>query len=167
MKQSLYSRVLTRTSAPVLAAFLILVAAGSPAIAQDPDPAPHPSGATYIITILYAQTGAFSSRGVITLNPDRTLFVLDSAEGGPTYHFGDQQGIWGVTRSGIVGRTINFSYGAQTQIARLDYTFNFGPDGAISGTVALYYFPLTANPFGSGGTSGGTYTFTGSAVPLP
>jgi len=28
----------------------------------------------------------------------------------------------------------------------------------------IYYFPLTANPLGSGGTFGGTFNFTGYQV---
>ena len=146
------------------------------AAAQDPSVVPVPG--TYLITNVYSsgtQKGEFASRGAITLNADHTFSVIDSAEGGPTYYFGSYLGTWGVTSAGVVGRAVNFTYpppsGAPLPtdpLARLDYTFNFGSDGTISGTIALYYFPLTADhPFGSGGVSGGTYTFTGYLVTLP
>ena len=148
-------------------------AAADQSSTTDDQPTFRGNGATYLITNKDS-TGAFASRGVITIHADHTLSVIDSAQGGPTYYFGDQLGTWGVTKAGFVGRTINFTYpppsGApvpQDPVARLDYTFKVGRDGSISGTIALYYFPLTANPLGSGGTSGGTYTFTGYAVTLP
>jgi hypothetical protein len=64
----------------------------------------------------------------------------------------------------VIGRTVDFDFPPNSDMARLDYTFKFGPDGTISGTTSIYFFPLTANPLGSGGTFGGTFTFTGYLV---
>jgi hypothetical protein len=96
--------------------------------------------------------------------------VIDSGQGGPTYFFSSQLGTWGFTQAGLVGRTIDFDYPSSAggaDVARLDYTFKFASKGSISGTITVYYFPLTADPLGSGGTSGGTFTFTGYLVTLP
>jgi hypothetical protein len=128
--------------------------------------APFPAGGTYIITNLDS-TGAFSSRSVVTLNSDFTMSVVDSAQGGPTYYFSGQQGVWGVGTNGVIsGRTLDFDF-PSLDVARLDWTFTLTSNGGISGSVTLYTFPLTANPLGTGGTSGGTYTFTGYRVTLP
>jgi len=121
-----------------------------------------PLAGTYIITNTDS-TGAFVSRGVITLNADRTLSVVDSGQGGPTYFFSSQLGTWSPSGQGGVGRTIDFDFAPASDVARLDYTFAFGA-GTISGTMTIYYFPLTANPLGSGGTFGGTFNFTGYQV---
>jgi len=123
-------------------------------------------GGTYIITNTDS-TGAFASRGVITLHADRTLSVIDSGQGGP-FFFTSQQGTWGVNSKGaLVGRTIDFDFPPNADVARLDYTFQFGANGSISGTVTLRTFPLTANPLDGGGTLVGTFTFTGYHVTLP
>ena len=123
-------------------------------------------GGTYITTNTDS-TGAFASRGVITLNGDHTMFVIDSGQGGPTFSFSSQQGTWGVGSSGtVVGRTIDFDF-PSLDVARADYTFKFASTGAISGTITLYTFPLTANPLDGGGTLVGTFNFTGYKVTLP
>jgi hypothetical protein len=68
------------------------------------------------------------------------------------------------SQSLIAGRTVEFDFPPNSDVARLDYTFKFGPDGTISGRTSIYFFPLTANPLGSGETSGGTFTFTGYLI---
>jgi hypothetical protein len=118
---------------------------------------------TYLITNLDS-TGAFASRSTITLHPDHSLTVVDSGQGGPTYFFSSQQGTWGIGSGGVVGRTVDFDFAPDTEVARLDWTFKFTATGMISGTATVYYYPQTANPFGSGGTSGGTFTFTGYPI---
>src|ERR1700758_590517 len=50
-------------------------------------------GATYLITVKTA-AGAFESRVVITLHGDRTLYAIDSDQGGPTFFFTSQLGAW-------------------------------------------------------------------------
>jgi hypothetical protein len=146
MKPPRFSEML---SASLLFACLSLVAfCPQEAAAQQAAAQPPIFGATYIITNTDA-AGPFSSRGVITLNVDHTLSVIDSGQGAS---FSSQLGTWGVGSKGtLVGRTIDFDYpsGAfQGDVARLDYTFQFGSNGSISGTISLYIFtPLaTANP---------------------
>jgi hypothetical protein len=134
--------------------------------AQDEAFNPGP-GVAYIIKNVDS-TGAFASRGAITFHADHTLSVTDSGQGGPVYFFSSQLGTWGVNRAGlVVGRTVDFDFTPDNDVARLDYKFKFGKDGSISGTISLSYFPQTANPFGPGGAPGGTFTFTGYAIPLP
>ena len=130
------------------------------------EPECHFRGATYITTVTDS-TGAFASRDVITLNADHTLLVVDSGQGGP-FFFTSQQGTWGVGNKGtLVGRTIDFDFPPNADVARLDYTFKFEADGSISGTITFYTFPLTANPLDGGGTLVGTFNFTGYKVTLP
>lgn len=125
-------------------------------------------GETYIITNTVSTTGAFSSRGVITFNADHTLFVVDSAQGGPQFFFGSQQGTWGTSVTGtLAGRTIDFDFSPTNDVARLDYTFKFDPHESLSGTSVLRTFPLKANPLDGGGTLVGTFNFTGHKVTLP
>ena len=66
-----------------------------------------------------------------------------------------------------MGRTVDFDFAPDHDVARLDFTFKFGPDGTISGTTTVTYFPQTANPLGSGGTPGGTFNFTGYLITTP
>jgi hypothetical protein len=155
-------RLLPALSAAGLFACLSLVALSPQEAAADQS-----SSVTYIITNMDATTGAFASRGAITFNADNSLFVIDSGQGGPTDFFSSQQGTWGTGKTGFVGRTIDFDFKPNNDVARLDYTFNFGHDGSISGTIALYIFPLKGNPNGRGGTLEGTFNFTGYEVPLP
>lgn len=105
---------------------------------------------------------------MITFNADHALSVIDSGQGGPSSFFSSQLGNWGVgSKRTLVGRTLDFDYPPNADVARLDYTFQFGSDGSISGTIALYTFPLTADPLGGGGTLVGTFTLTGYIVTLP
>jgi hypothetical protein len=66
----------------VLLACLGSVALYAPKAAADPPSSSR--GTTYLLTIKNAETGAFASRGMITLHGDRTLSAIDSAEGGIT-----------------------------------------------------------------------------------
>ena len=123
-------------------------------------------GASYVTTVSDSQ-GNFASRGVITLNSDRTISVTDSGQGGPTFFFSSQLGSWKPNgKGGIVARTIDFDYPPSAAIARLDYTISSATSatGAITGTVTLTTFPLTADPLGGGGTVVGTFTFTGQLI---
>jgi len=160
-----YSRLSAVLSAGLLAC-LILVAVSPQAAAKNLQKPVFPIGATYIITNTDATTGAFVSRGAITFHADGTLSVIDSAQGGPTFFFSSQLGTWGFNSKGVLaGRTIDFDFQPDNDVARLDYTFTFGAKNTISGTISLYTFPLTGNPLGSG-TLAGTFNFTGYLVPL-
>ena len=149
----------------------VLLACFSPiALSAQQAAAPQKSpflGASYIITNTDS-TGAFASRGVITLHTDHTLSAIDSGQGGPTSFFTSQLGTWGTSSTGtLTGRTLDFDFPPNADVARLDYTFTLGSGGTISGTITLNTFPLTANPLGGGGTLVGTFTFTGYRVTLP
>ena len=122
-------------------------------------------GATYLITVLTA-AGAFESRVVITLHGDHTLSAIDSAQGGPTFFFTGQLGAWGEDGKGrVVGRTLDFDFPPNADVARLDYTFTFNSDRTkVAGTITLTGFPLQGDPLDGGGTAEGTFTFTGTLV---
>jgi hypothetical protein len=122
-------------------------------------------GATYLITVTTA-AGAFESRVVITLHGDRTLSAIDSAQGGPTFFFTGQLGAWGEDgKGGVVGRTLDFDFPPNADVARLDYTFTFNSDRTkVSGTITLTGFPLQGDPLDGDGTAEGTFTFTGTLV---
>jgi hypothetical protein len=159
-------RLSANLSASVLLACLSLVTFCPQAAAAQLPPV---LGATYIITNTDS-TGAFSSRGVITLHPDLTMSVIDSGQGGPSFFFTSQQGNWGIDSKGaLVGRTIDFDYPPNADVARLDYTFQLASSGSISGTTKLYTCtPLaTVNPLSGSCTLVGTFTFTGYIVTLP
>src|SRR5262249_44527190 len=82
-----------------------------------------PSG-TFLTTIIVANTGAFSSRSVITLHADHSMAVIDSGQGGPGVQFSSQQGTWEHNPGGGLGaRTLDFSF-PSAGIARVDYTFH-------------------------------------------
>jgi hypothetical protein len=123
-------------------------------------------GATYLITINDATTGAFASRGAITLHSDGTLSIIDSGQGGPTFFFSSQLGAWGYdSKRGVVGRTLDFDFPPSPDVARLDYTFTFSSkDTQVTGTITLTIFPLQGNPLDGGGTVEGQFTFTGTRV---
>lgn len=126
------------------------------------------TGASYITTV-NDSSGSFASRGVITLNADQTMSVIDSGQGGPTNFFSSQLGSWKSNgKSGMTGRTIDFDYPVGLtpgDVARLDYTINSENDGQeIAGTVQLTVFSLQANPLNGGGTVVGTFTFTGNLI---
>ena len=122
-------------------------------------------GATYLITVLTA-AGAFESRVVITLHGDRTLSAIDAVQGGPTFFFTSQLGAWGEDgKGGVVGRTLDFDFPPNADVARLDYTFTFNSDRTkVAGTIKLTSFPLQGDPLDGGGTAEGTFTFTGTLV---
>ena len=122
-------------------------------------------GASYLITVKDS-TGNFASRGVITLHADRTMSVIDSGQGGPTFFFTSQLGSWQPDgNGGLVARTIDFDYPPNAATARLDYTIHFGEDGGqTTGTITLTTFPLTGDPLEGGGTVVGKFTFVGQIV---
>jgi hypothetical protein len=122
---------------------------------------------TFLTTITNASTGAFSSRSLITVNPDHTFVAVDSGQGGPGTQFSSQLGNWeSGTGASIMARTWDFSL-PQAGIARVDYTINSVSATQISGTITLTLFPLSANPLEAVGSPGGTFNFTGMKVSLP
>jgi hypothetical protein len=126
-----------------------------------------PSG-TFLTTITVANTGAFSSRSVITLHADHSVAVVDSGQGGPANLFSSQQGVWERDSGGVLqARTLDFSF-PSAGIARVDYKFNADvPANQVAGTITLTVFPLTGNPLDGGGTVVGTFNFTGTRVTAP
>ena len=117
------------------------------------------------LTSVMDSNGAFASRGVITLHADRTMSVIDSGQGGPTFFFTSQLGSWKPDgKRGAVGKTIDFDFPPNQASARLDYTFKFGHNGSATGTIVLTTFPLTGNPLDGGGTVVGTFTFVGQLI---
>ena len=121
-------------------------------------------GATYLTTVTVANTGAFSSRSVITLHGDHSMAVIDSGQGGPGVQFSSQQGAWATaTGGGVVARTLDFSF-PSAGIARVDYNFTTVNTDQVSGTITLTVFGLTDNPLDGGGTVVGTFNFTGTRV---
>src|SRR5690348_2301529 len=69
------------------------------------------AGATYLVTITDASTGRFSSRGVITLNVDHSMAVIDSGQGGPSFFFSSQQGAWeNAPGNTVKARTLDFDF---------------------------------------------------------
>ncbi len=146
-------------------AIVLLICLSSIAL-YAPTAAADPRDGAYLLTIKDATTGAFASRGVITLHGDRTLSAIDSAQGGPAFFFSSQEGAWKPDgKQGAVGRTLDFNFPGQG-VARLDYVFNFGSDDSdITGTVTLTTFPLQADPLhDEGGTVVGTFMFDGARV---
>jgi hypothetical protein len=122
------------------------------------------NGATYLTTVIDS-SGNFTTRTVLTLHADHTMSVVAADQGGPTYFFSSQLGSWQSDgKGGVVGKTIDFDYPPNADVARIDYTISFNSAGQATGTETLTTFPLQSDPFGSGGTSLGTYTFTGELV---
>ena len=77
-----------------------------------------------VISTVKTAAGAFESRVVITLHGDRTLSAIDAVQGGPTFFFTSQLGAWGEDgKGGVVGRTLDFDFPPNADVARLDYTF--------------------------------------------
>lgn len=121
-------------------------------------------GATYLTTITNANTGAFSSRSVITLHADHSLTVIDSGQGGPGVQFSSQQGAWASSPGGgLIARTLDFSF-PSAGIARVDYNFTTSNTDEVAGTITLTVFGLQDNPLDGGGTVVGTFNFTGTRV---
>src|SRR5262249_15833604 len=105
-------------------------------------------GATYLTTITDANTGAFSSRSVISLHADHSMAAIDSGQGGPGIQFSSQMGAWQAgTSGGVVARTLDFSF-PSAGIARVDYNFTTVSTDQVSGTITLTVFPLNADPQG-------------------
>jgi hypothetical protein len=83
------------------------------------------------VTTIKDSTGAFASRGVITLHADHTMSVIDSGQGGPQFFFTSQLGSWKPDETGeVVGRTIDFDFPPNQSVARLDYTLKLGQDSS-------------------------------------
>jgi hypothetical protein len=150
----------------VLGIFGLLAIVGSVARSHAQDGGnPGFSGGSYLITNNFS--GAFFSRGVITLHADHTMSVTDSAEGGPSYFFTSELGSWKQDGSGrIIARTIDFDYPPNADVARLDFTLNLTPDGNLmAGTAVLTTYPLEdPNPLQGEGTNFGTFTITGEVI---
>jgi hypothetical protein len=124
-----------------------------------------PNGASFLTTVKDSN-GNFTTRTVLTLHADHTMSVVAADQGGPTYFFSSQLGSWKSDGlGGVVGKTLDFDYPPNADVARIDYTIRFDPAlGQATGTETLTTFPLQGNPFGGGGTLLGTYTFTGELV---
>lgn len=121
-------------------------------------------GATYLTTITDANTGAFSSRSVLTLHADHSMTAIDSGQGGPGVQFSSQMGAWQTSPgAGVIARTLDFSF-PSAGIARVDYNFTAVSTDQVSGTITVTVFPLNADPQGSGGTVIGNFNFTGVRV---
>jgi len=124
-------------------------------------------GIAYLTTITDANTGAFSSRSVVTLHADHSMTAIDSSQGGPGIQFSSQMGAWHTSpNAGVVGRTLDFSF-PQAGIARVDYNFTTVNKDGVSGTITLTVFGLNDDPQGSGGTVVGHFNFTGVSVVAP
>ena len=125
-------------------------------------------GATYLTTITNASTGQFSSRSLITLHTDHSFAAVDSGQGGPGVQFSSQLGNWAQSPGAtITARTLDFSFPPNAGIARVDYDITTVSADTLSGTITLTLFPLNGDPLGGGGTSAGTFNFTGTRVTLP
>src|SRR5215471_8926634 len=110
------------------------------------------SGSTYLTTITDANTGAFSSRSVITFHGDHSIAVIDSGQGGPGVQFSSQQGAWVSSPSAsITARTLDFSF-PSAGIARVDYNFTTINPEQVAGTITLTVFGLQDDPLDGGGT---------------
>ena len=125
------------------------------------------AGSTYITTITDANTGAFSSRSLITLHADHSIAAVDSGQGGPGVNFSSQRGAWRTTpQAGVTARTFDFSF-PNAGIARVDYNFTTISGDQAAGTITLTVFPINADPQGSGGIVVGNFNFTGQRVTVP
>jgi len=124
-------------------------------------------GIAYLTTITDANTGAFSSRSVVTLHADHSMTAIDSGQGGPGVQFSSQMGAWHTSpNAGVIGRTLDFSF-PQAGIARVDYNFTSLNKDGVTGTITLTVFGLHDDPQGSGGTVVGTFNFTGVPIVVP
>jgi hypothetical protein len=149
--------------------FSAIVALGSVALLSpshaSAQSAVSPNGATYLTTVTDS-SGAFTTRTVLTLHADHTMSVVAADQGGPTSFFTSQLGSWKPDgKGGVVAKTLDFDYPPNADVVRIDYTISFDPDhDRASGTETLTAFPLQGNPLDGGGTSLGTFTFTGELV---
>jgi hypothetical protein len=153
-----------------LPAFFCLIAAlGSVALLTPPiataDPEGSHIGATYVTTVKDS-SGNFVTRTVLTVHADHTMSVVAADQGGPTSFFTSQLGSWKPDgKGGVVGKTLDFDYPPNADVVRIDYTISFDSDhDQVTGTETLTSFPLQGNPLDGGGTSLGTFTFTGELV---
>src|SRR5262245_17475343 len=114
----------------VLAACVLVLGASTFLYGQNGLP-----GAVYLTTITNANTGAFSSRSVITLHADHSMTAIDSGQGGPGTQFSSQMGAWQTSPgAGVVARTLDFSF-PSAGIARVDYNFTTINTNEVSGTA--------------------------------
>jgi hypothetical protein len=150
--------------------FSLIVALGSVGLLSPSNAAAQqlvvpPNGAAYLTTVTDS-SGNFTTRTVLTLHADHTMSVVAADQGGPTYFFSSQLGSWKPDgMGGVIGKTLDFDYPPNADVARIDYTIRFDPVlNQATGTETLTTFPLQGNPFGGGGTLLGTYTFTGELV---
>ena len=124
-------------------------------------------GIAFLTTITDANTGAFSSRSVVTLHADHSMSAIDSGQGGPGVQFSSQLGGWHTSpNAGVIGRTLDFSF-PQAGIARVDYNFTSLTKDGVTGTFTLTVFRLHDDPQGSGGIVVGTFNFTGVPIVVP
>jgi hypothetical protein len=123
------------------------------------------NGATYLTTVRDSN-GNFTTRTVLTLHADHTMSVVAADQGGPTFFFTSQLGSWKPDgKGGVVAKTLDFDFPPNADVARIDYTISFDRDhDRATGTETLITFPLQGNPLDGGGTSLGTFTFSGELV---
>jgi hypothetical protein len=125
------------------------------------------SGSTFLTTITDANTGAFSSRSLITVHSDHSFAAVDSGQGGPGVNFSSQLGAWRTSpNAGVIARTFDFSF-PNAGIARVDYNFTTISGSQVVGTITVTVFPINADPTGGGGTVIGNFNFTGQRVTVP
>jgi hypothetical protein len=149
------------------ALFSLIVALGAlliPPNATADDEERH-NGATYLTTVRDS-SGNFLTRTVLTLHADHTMSVVAADQGGPTFFFSSQLGSWKPDgKGGVIGKTIDFDYPPNADVARIDYTIRFDSDhDRATGTEILTVFPLQGNPLDGGGTLLTTATFTAELV---
>lgn len=128
-----------------------------------------PSG-TFLVTFTNETTGMFSSKAVFTLHADHSVADVDSGQEGRGTPFSSQSGVWKREPGGVIeARTINWDFPFATEgCARVDYTFFAGqPANQVQGRAVLTFFTTCTDPLGGGGTSGGTFSFTGTRVTVP
>lgn len=148
-------------------AICVLALGASTALYGQANAASDAPGVSYLTTVTNANTGAFSSRSVMTFHADHSLSVIDSGQGGPGTQFSSQQGPWiSVPGNALAARTLDFSF-PSAGIAVVDYQIKILPDQQISGTITLTVFALTDNPLNGGGTVVGTFNFTGTKITVP
>ena len=94
------------------------------------------------------------------------MSVVDSNSGGTVAFFTTELGSWKPEGSyAAAGSTIDFDFPPNADVARIDYTISFQRNGShIVGTQTVTTFPLQGDPFKGGGTSLGTFNFTGELI---
>jgi hypothetical protein len=106
----------------------------------------------YLVNILNSDT-TLASRSVIAVNDGGTMAVIDSNQGGipdVSPPFTAALGSWECAASDtIAARVLDFSVpldGSGAGLARVDYVLTIAHDGSVTGTAALRFFALTADP---------------------